>query len=298
MRRKTRAAPAWPSASSSATRTCSPWISPRPRWSCCSSRRNSTSSSSRACRRSGRARASFRTGTRWETGSRRRSSASRAAFANTPSTSGSPELPQSRRSAAFQAGDAGFELGRFARQVLEAFDLGRALARVRDAFLERRLAARDLLLDLAELPVQVIQVAAALVAGLEARRQASGTDAAVGMAGPPLRITALVGAEGLQPFVASRDVALGIGCNGVLGAGAAVRAEALERLPARAVLEADRVPVGAQAFVLVHAGAARHEHTGESDGNKSHAEAANIRSTSAVVRTRAMRGKTRSINWA
>src|SRR4029453_174189 len=108
-------------------------------------------------------------------------------------------------------------------------------------------------------PVQVPELAAELVAGLEAGGYGGRADAGVGMAAAALREAALVGAEAFQPFVAPGDVALGVGRDAVLGAGAPMRAQALQRLPARAILQADRRPVGVHALRAVHAGAARNK---------------------------------------
>src|SRR5688572_33260954 len=78
------------------------------------------------------------------------------------------------------------------------------------------------------------------------------------MAGARLRVAALGRAEGLQAFVASRDIALDVRRDVVLRARAAMVAEALDRTPACAVLQADGIPVGAAAFIFVERGAARH----------------------------------------
>ena len=89
------------------------------------------------------------------------------------------------------------------------------------------LDAGDLALHVVQAPVQVMQLAAAVVAGEErgsGRRRAGG---GVVIAGAAFGEAALVGAEGFQPFIAAGEIARGIRRHAVLRAGAAVVAEPL-----------------------------------------------------------------------
>src|SRR5882672_5489969 len=151
--------------------------------------------------------------------------------------------------------DPPFQLLGFARQLFEPRDFHRQRDGVRNSRRERLLRARDLVAHLRQALGQVVELAPALIAGAEARLQRAHGGVAVSRAA--VRIAALVGAESLEALVAARHVALGLRRDVVLGAGAAVVAEPLERPAHGAVLEADRVPVGVHALVLAQAGAAR-----------------------------------------
>src|SRR5688572_3122088 len=156
---------------------------------------------------------------------------------------GVPEIDLAGALAALGVLDAQFHLLRLARQRLQAVELGGARARIRDAVGQCLLAARNLAFQRTKLTVQVEQLAPALVSAEEIAGERLGAACGVGMAGASLRIAALGRAEGLQAFVAPGEVALGARRHVVLGAGAAMVAETLDRTAARAVLQANRVPV-------------------------------------------------------
>src|SRR5439155_2400672 len=110
----------------------------------------------------------------------------------------------------FRLLDAGLELLGLARKRLELLDFVRTRARVGNAFGQRLLGARDFAVDLVEPPVQLVQLAAAVVARQEIRRRALRAAGAVTVAGPALGEAALVGAEGFQALVAPGDIALAV----------------------------------------------------------------------------------------
>src|SRR5687767_10908259 len=116
-----------------------------------------------------------------------------------------------------------------------------------------------------------MELAPELIARLEARRHRRGAAAGVRLAAAPVGEAALVGAEALQSFVAPGEIAFCLRRDAVLGAGAAMIAQTLERPSARAVLQADGIPVRVQAFAAVEARAARNDRGDESCGQAEHA---------------------------
>src|SRR4051812_7341268 len=101
--------------------------------------------------------------------------------------------------------------------------------------------------------MQVVELATAVVAGEEGGCGGCRTGRGVLISGAAFGEAARVGTERFQSFVAARHVARGIGRDAVFGTGTSVIAQALEGAAARTVLETDRVPVGVQALVAVHA---------------------------------------------
>jgi len=92
---------------------------------------------------------------------------------------------------------------------------------------------------LLELPVHLMELAAAVVAGHEILCLGLRTSGGIGIAPTPLGVAALVGAERFQAFASAAHIAIRFRRHAVLGAGAAMIAQALERAAARAVFQSE-----------------------------------------------------------
>src|SRR5256885_11759224 len=166
-----------------------------------------------------------------------------------------PETIETARLRIARTADPPFKLLGFACQFFEPHDFHGERGGIRGSSRDRLPRARDLVPHLGQALGQVVQLAPAPVAGAEPALRRAHRD--VGIAGSPVGVAALVVAEGLQAFVAAREIALGLRRDVVLGAGAAAVAQPAEQPADGAGLEADRVPGGVQALVLAQAGAAR-----------------------------------------
>src|SRR5256885_3897488 len=166
-----------------------------------------------------------------------------------------PETIQTARLRIARTADPPFQLLGFARQFFKPHDFHGERGGIRSSSRNRLLRARDLVPHFGQALGQVVELAPALIAGAEPALRRAHRD--IGISGAAVGVAALVVAKGLQALVAAREIALGPRRDVVLGAGAAAVAEPLERPADRAVLEANRVPVGVQALVLVQAGAGR-----------------------------------------